>query len=286
MTVVQAAVLGLVQGLTEFLPVSSSGHLILARMIMGISDEAAAGGSYLMLDILLHAGTLLAVAAVFWQDWWNMLKHLFRSRLFLLLIVASIPALIADLLLGDLIKGLMTGWFLGVSFLMTALFLSIAEYAAHRRGEDGRAEPGFGNAIVMGCMQAVALVPGVGRSGSAMTGGLLSGLNRQAAAKFSFMMSAPAILGSLIFEGKDALESGLLQQTAVIPTAVGVAVAAVSGFLAIRLMLRLIQRISLTWFALYAALLGLAILCLQLAGYPGVPAFSISNLIPAAAPLG
>ena len=93
MNVFQAAVLGLVQGLAEFLPISSSGHLILARMLMGISDAEAATGSYMILDVLLHTGTLLAVMVVFWKDWWGILKNPFTSRLLLLLIVASIPAL-------------------------------------------------------------------------------------------------------------------------------------------------------------------------------------------------
>ena len=116
MNVFQAAVLGLVQGLAEFLPISSSGHLILARMLMGISNAEAATGSYMILDVLLHAGTLLAVMVVFWKDWWGILKNPFKSRLLLLLIVASIPALVVVLLFNDLVEQFFTGWFLGVSF--------------------------------------------------------------------------------------------------------------------------------------------------------------------------
>ena len=112
----------------------------------------------------------------------------------------------------------------------------------------------------MGVMQAIALLPGVSRSGSTLTGGLLSGLDRKSAAKFAFMMSAPAIFGSLLFEGKDAIEMGYLNDLALVPTIAGVVVAAVSGYLAIRFMLRLISRVSLNWFALYVAILGLVIL--------------------------
>ena len=125
----------------------------------------------------------------------------------------------------------------------------------------------------MGLMQAIALLPGVSRSGSTLMGGVASGLSRKSAAKFSFMMSAPAILGSLIFEGKDAIEMGYMKELALVPTLVGVLVAAVSGYLAIRFMLRLISRVSLNWFALYVALLGLVILLLQLSGFHGLPAF-------------
>ena len=277
MSILQAAVLGLVQGLAEFLPISSSGHLLLARMLMGISDEAAATGPYMMLDVLLHAGTLLAVLVVFWKDWWAILKNPFRSRTLLLLIIASLPALAVVVLLGDVVDSFFTGWFLGVSFLITAVFMLIAETVSRRRAR-WEERPGFRHAVCMGLMQAVALLPGVSRSGSTLMGGVASGLNRKSAAKFSFMMSAPAILGSLIFEGKDALEMGYMEELALVPTIVGVLVAAVSGYLAIRFMLRLISRVSLNWFALYVALLGLAILLLQLTGCAALPAFEFPVL--------
>ncbi|MBQ8654606.1 MAG: undecaprenyl-diphosphate phosphatase [Clostridia bacterium] len=272
MTILQAAVLGLVQGLAEFLPVSSSGHLLLSRMIMGISDEAAATGAYMMLDVLLHTGTLLAVIVVFWKDWWAILRNPFRSKTLLLLFIASLPALAVVVLFGDIVDQFFTGWFLGVSFLITALFLLVAEWVSDRQTK--RADkPSFRHAVVMGLMQAVALLPGVSRSGSTLTGGLLSGLDRKAGAKFAFMMSAPAIVGSLLFEAKDAVEMGYLAELALIPTIVGMVVAAVSGYLAIRFMLKLINRVSLNWFALYVAILGLIVLVLQLLGVPGVPAF-------------
>lgn len=277
MNVLQAAVLGLVQGLAEFLPISSSGHLILARAVMGISDEAASTGAYMMLDVLLHAGTLLAVLVVFWKDWWAILKNPFKSKTLLLLFIASLPALLAVVLLGDIIDSFFTGWFLGVSFLITAVFMLIAE-SASRRAANKAEHPGFKHAITMGVMQAIALLPGVSRSGSTLLGGVTSGLNRKSAAKFAFMMSAPAIVGSLIFEGKDAIEMGYLSELSLLPTVVGVVVAAVSGYLAIRFMLRLINRVSLNWFALYVALLGLVILLLQLAGSTVLPPFTLPSL--------
>ena len=274
MSILQAAVLGLVQGLAEFLPISSSGHLLLARMLMGISDEAAATGPYMMLDVLLHAGTLLAVLVVFWKDWWGILKNPFRSKTLLLLIIASVPAFIVAVFFNDFVEQFFTGWFLGVSFLITALFLLLAEWVSGRQRKPAR-EPSCTHAVVMGVMQAIALLPGVSRSGSTLTGGLFSGLERKSAAKFAFMMSAPAIVGSLLFEG---IEMGYIAELALVPTIVGVAVAAVSGYLAIRFMLKLINRISLNWFALYVALLGLAVLLIQLAGIPGVPAFEMPVL--------
>lgn len=274
MSILQAGILGLVQGLAEFLPISSSGHLILARAVMGISDEVASTGAFMMLDVLLHAGTLLAVLVVFWKDWWAILKNPFKSKTLLLLFIASLPALLAVVLLGDTIDTFFTGWFLGVSFLITAVFMLIAERASQRAAKWVE-HPEGKHAVVMGLMQAVALLPGVSRSGSTLMGGVTSGLNRKSAAKFSFMMSAPAILGSLVFEGKEAIEQGYLQQLTLVPTIVGVVIAAVSGYLAIRFMLRLINKVSLNWFALYVALLGLVILLLQLAGVSALPAFEL-----------
>ena len=274
MNILQATVLGLVQGLAEFLPISSSGHLILARAIMGISDEAASTGAFMMLDVLLHAGTLLAVLAVFWKDWWDILKNPFKSKTLLLLFIASVPALLTVVLLGGIVDSFFTGWFLGVSFLITAVFMLIAEHVS-RRSIKWAERPGIKHAVCMGIMQAIALLPGVSRSGSTLMGGVASGLNRKSAAKFAFMMSAPAILGSLIFEGKDAIEMGYFAELALVPTIIGVIVAAVSGYLAIRFMLRLINKVSLNWFALYVALLGLTILVLQLIGFSGLPAFEL-----------
>ena len=277
MNIFQAAVLGLVQGLAEFLPISSSGHLILARLLMGISDAEAAMGKYIIFDVLLHAGTLLAVVVVFWKDWWGILKNPFKSKTLLLLIIASLPALVVVVLFNDLVEQFFTGWFLGVSFLITAVFLLIAESVSAKPGVRAQ-KPGFKHAIVMGIMQAISLLPGVSRSGSTLTGGLCSKLDRKAAAKFAFMMSAPAILDSLIFEGKSAIENGYLAELDLVPTIVGVVIAAVSGYLAIRFMLKLIQKVSLNWFALYVAIVGVVVLALQLAGVPGVPAFEIPAL--------
>ena len=272
MNVIEAALLGLLQGLGEFLPISSSGHLLLGRMVLGLTiDESPA---YKMLDILLHVGTLIPVIIVFWKDWWDILKNPFKSRTLLLLFIASMPTLVFKVIFDDFIDSCDTGWFLGVSFLMTAVFLLVAEYVssknAHKTGKVG-----FFHAIVMGCMQGIALLPGVSRSGSTLAGGLLSGLDRKSGAKFAFMMSAPAIAGALLLEGKDAIENGWISDLAVVPTIVGVIVAGVTGYIAIRFMLKLMTKISLNWFALYVAILGVIFLAMQLIGVPGVTPFTM-----------
>ena len=271
MSVIEAALLGLLQGLGEFLPISSSGHLLLGRMLLGLTiDDSPA---YKMLDILLHVGTLIPVLIVFWKDWWNILKNPFKSKTLLLLFIASMPTLIVKVVFDDFITGCDTGWFLGVSFLMTAVFLLFAEYTSAKL-QSKTDKPGFLHAVVMGCMQGIALLPGVSRSGSTLAGGLLSGLDRKSAAKFSFMMSAPAIAGALLLEGKDAIENGWISDLAVVPTIVGVIVSALVGYLAIRFMLKLITKVSLNWFALYVAILGVIFLAAQLFGMPGVVPFA------------
>ena len=272
MNVIEAALLGLLQGLGEFLPISSSGHLLLGRMVLGLTiDESPA---YKMLDILLHVGTLIPVIIVFWKDWWEMLKNPFKSRTLLLLFIASMPTLVFKVIFDDFIDSCDTGWFLGVSFLMTALFLLVAEYVSSKNANK-TGKVGFFHAVVMGCMQGIALLPGVSRSGSTLAGGLLSGLDRKSGAKFAFMMSAPAIAGALLLEGKDAIENGWISDLAVVPTIVGVIVAGVTGYIAIRFMLKLMTKISLNWFALYVAILGVIFLAMQLIGVPGVTPFTM-----------
>ena len=272
MNVIEAALLGLLQGLGEFLPISSSGHLLLGRMVLGLTiDESPA---YKMLDILLHVGTLIPVLIVFWKDWWEMLKNPFKSRTLLLLFIASMPTLVFKVIFDNFIDSCDTGWFLGVSFLMTAVFLLVAEYVSSKNANK-TGKVGFFHAIVMGCMQGIALLPGVSRSGSTLAGGLLSGLDRKSGAKFAFMMSAPAIAGALLLEGKDAIENGWISDLAVVPTIVGVIVAGVTGYIAIRFMLKLMTKVSLNCFALYVAILGVIFLALQLIGVPGVTPFAM-----------
>lgn len=268
MSILEAIILGAVQGLGEFLPISSSGHLLFAQLLMGFdrSNEA-----YMLLDVLLHVGTLIPILIVFWKDWVAMLLHPVQQKgMWGMLILASLPALAVHLLGFD--DGFGTGWFLGVSFLLTAVLLLLTESISARKA-NGREQPGFVNALVMGCFQAVAILPGVSRSGSTITGGVLSGMNRKGAAKFSFMMCAPAIAGSLLLEGKEAIEQNWFASFELLPMLVGILTSALVGYAAIRFMLELINRISLNWFALYVAVLGLIFLVMQLVGMPSFPPF-------------
>ena len=272
MNVFQAAILGIIQGLAEFLPISSSGHLELAQQLMGLTDNSQA---MLLLSVLLHAGTLVAVVVVFWDDWWSILKNPFKSKTLGLLFIASLPALAAAVLLD--MDQLFGSGFLGIAFIITGIFLLLAEKLSKRgKHTQGKDEVDVKRALAMGAMQAVALMPGVSRSGSTLLGGVASGLTRKTAAKFSFMMSAPAIVGSLLMEGKDALESGAFDflSANLLPIIVGVVLSAISGYLAIRYMLKLINKISFGWFALYVFILGAVVIVLQLTGVGNLPAIS------------
>ena len=284
MSIFKGAILGLFQGLAEFLPISSSGHLNLMQALFGLNLD-----HQLLFNILLHVGTLIAVMVVFWKDWIDMLLHPIKNRTLLLLFIASLPALFAKLLFDKQLDYLETSIsLLGVFFLITGLMLILTQIISRRNQQKGveKDKVGFLEALVMGCLQAVGMLPGISRSGSTIFGGVSSRLSRESAAKFSFMMSAPAIVGSLLVEGKDALESGITLGNDLPAIIVGMVVAAISGYLAIRFFLKLISKVSLNWFALYVTLLGLLVIILQLTGVlsaqPAAPAAvaSLASVFP------
>ena len=278
MSILQSAFLGLLQGLGEFLPISSSGHLLLSRLFLGIQTDTPA---MKMLDILLHIGTLIPVLIVFRKDWIDMILHPVRNKTLFLLIIASLPTLaiyLAAKKLFPAVDGFSVfdnGWFLGTSFLITALFLLLCDRLSFLEKNRSNGKVGILQAVVMGLFQGIGMIPGISRSGSTILGGVSTGLNKTNAAKFSFMMSAPAILGSLLMEGKDAISEGYISEISLFPAAIGIIVAALVGWLSIRFMLKVISKVPLAWFALYLAVIGVIYLVLQLTGSAAVPAFSI-----------
>ena len=259
MSVFSAIVLGVIQGLTEFLPVSSSGHLVLFQKIFGIEEPA------LLFDIMLHVGTLAAVFAVLWKDIWAILRKLYQP-LTAYLIIATIPTVIFALAFRNPLEKLFeTGQFLGVCFLLTSALLSAAELLSRRAG-GGLKKPGEMNwldALIIGIMQAIAIVPGVSRSGATLSGALSRRLDRDFAARFSFLLSIPAILGAAVFQLKDVVKTG---ETAagdgigVAAMIAGTLSAAVVGFFAVRLMLKIVREKSLWGFAIYTGILGVLVL--------------------------
>ncbi|MGI6168398.1 MAG: undecaprenyl-diphosphate phosphatase [Christensenellales bacterium] len=256
MSILAAVVLGLVQGLCEFLPVSSSGHLLLLQDAFGLT-EGALGQSAMAFDIMLHLGSLLAVFLLFRKDVAELIRHPLGKKM-RYLIVATLPIVIVVILLGDRIDELFQGKYLGLSFLLTAVLLSLSELGSKRRTKEKK-NIGLPQVLGMGLMQAVGVLPGVSRSGATISGGLMTGLSRSRAAKFSFLMSIPAILGSAVMAGKDIVQDGLGEVSWGIML-IAMATAFVSGFFAIRFMLKLLKKYRLYGFALYVLLLGIATL--------------------------
>ena len=256
MGIFTAIVLGVVQGLTEFLPVSSSGHLVLLQKIFGISEPA------LFFDTMVHMGTLAAVFVVLRRDIWAILRRPLQP-LTAWLILATLPVVVFALAFKDHIESAFeSGKFLGFAFLITAALLTISELLARRAGRQKKAgEMNWLDALVIGVLQAMAIVPGVSRSGSTLSGALSRRLDRDFAARFSFLLSIPAILGALVLQFKD-LAAGMDTAGSIGAAAIiaGTLSAAVVGFFAVRLMLKIVRKKSLLGFAVYTAVLGALVL--------------------------
>lgn len=270
----QAALLGVVQGLTEFLPVSSSAHLILARAFFGFDAERFG----LPFDVACHVGTTLAVVVFFRDDLMRMVAALprafgakghglaatddFDARLFWMLVVGTVPAVVVGLAFGDVIEDtLRTPQVAAVTLALGA----IAFMAAERVGRQDREANGVTllEAFLIGCAQALALVPGVSRSGATITLALVLGLRRVAAARFVFVLGIPAILGAAVREAPALLESDV---TAPWLVPIGVVTSAIVGYLAIRFFLQYVGRYSLQVFAWYRLALAASVVVWLAAG--------------------
>ena len=271
MTYFQAIILGLAQGLSEFLPISSSGHLALLQYFFDVSAE-----NVLPFAVLLHLGTLVSVFIVYWKDIVELVKELGAvikdiftgkglrinanptRRLGFMIIVATIPTAIIGLLFNDAFAALYLSLVsIGIGLLITGTILMIAE----RMGRSNKSvkEMKFRNAVFVGIMQGVAICPGISRSGSTLFGGLISGLNKEFAVKFAFLISIPSILGSVIIEAPDAFEAGM-DMSLIGPVIVGVIVSALSGLFAIKAMIRLVSNRRLIGFSFYTWALGIAVI--------------------------
>jgi undecaprenyl-diphosphatase len=250
----QAVILGLVQGLTEFLPVSSSGHLVLLQKVFGISEGT------MIFTTMMHVGTLFSVLVVFWKDIVEIMRRPL-SRLPVLIVVATIPTVIIALIFKNAIEeAFAAATFLGVGFLLTGVILWSVELI--KPGQKTVEEMSWKHAVLIGVAQGVAIFPAVSRSGSTIAGALFCGLDRKFAARFSFLMSIPAIVGSIVFQFKDIISSS--ESIDMFPVVVGTLVSAVAGFMAIKMMLNIIAKQRLRIFAYYVFALGILVLADQL----------------------
>ena len=243
----QAMVLGIVQGLTEFLPVSSSGHLILVRELMGLNIGVNAQFN-LMFDVTAHLGTLIAVVIVLYKPILELFKKPFKKLL--LLVIATIPAVVVGFVFKDYIEQYFsTATYLCFFFLFTAIIMLVSEIVAKRNRKPK--DLSYGGAIAMGVMQGIGVFPGVSRSGSTIFGGTLAGTDTKKVATFSFLMSIPVILGSLLLSVIDVAQAGTLAQIDWFSIFVGMASAFASGYIAVRVMLALVAKANFKWFSLY-----------------------------------
>lgn len=255
MTLSDAILLGILQGLTEFLPVSSSGHLVLAGELM---DLKMPGNEMLAFVVLLHGGTLVAVVLAFWAEIKSMLTS--RRMLLLYLFAASVPAAAVGLKFKDQADAMDHNLLVvGGGFLFTALLLALAQSQSSEQSDLGRV--GIGRSILIGLMQALAILPGVSRAGSTMAGGMFCGLSRQTAVSFGFLMALPVIGGAVILEGKDI--AGLGAQVGVDVLAAGFFAAMLSGLAAIWMVRWLVNVNKLYVFVFYLIPLGLLTLALH-----------------------
>ena len=270
MSYLESIVLGLVQGLAEFLPISSSGHLALLQQWFGIEEDKV-----LLFAVLLHVGTLISVLIVYWKDVWELIvelgltiKDIFTGKglrlnerpvrkLGVMIIVATIPTGLIGVLFNDFFNGLYNSVIpIGVGLIITGFLLVIAE----RMGDSNRGikQMNYRNALFVGVVQGIAICPGISRSGSTLFGSLICNLDRKFAVKFVFLISIPSILGSAVMEAPAAIEAGM-SMSELGPILAGMAVAAVSGLIAIKTMIKIVSNKKLSYFSYYVWILGLIV---------------------------
>ena len=250
---IEALVLGLIQGLTEFLPVSSSGHLEIAKHIFGVDYETS-----FYFTLVVHGATVLSTIVVFWSEIIALLKGFFKFKMneetnyILKIIVSIIPVGIVGLFFKDYIEGLFDGnmLFIGLMLIVTATLLGIAHYI--RKGER---KIGYLDAFIIGIAQSIATIPGISRSGATIATGLMIGNNKDSLAKFSFLMVLIPVIGANLLE--------LTADTSVTDTfswsiiLIGFISAFVSGFIACKWMISLVRKSKLIWFSVYCVIIGL-----------------------------
>ncbi len=275
MDIIQAIILGIVQGLTEFLPVSSSAHLVFAPEIMGVQSSLA-------FDTMLHVGSLVAVVVYFWKDIVQIIKSFVLSlldiprgrfkegfkedqfkRLAWLVIIGTIPAGLAGVLFKDFFESLFNNIpAVGFFLIVTGFLLWGSEIMSRRIPEKtSLKDMSIKNSLIIGIFQALSIAPGISRSGATISAGLFLGLERELAARYSFLLSIIAILGAALVQAKDISNMFDVSTGALIA---GFLAAAISGYLAIKLLLKLIKERSLLIFAYYCWIVGILALILSL----------------------
>jgi undecaprenyl-diphosphatase len=275
MTFTESVILGLAQGLSEFLPISSSGHLALLEYFFGIDEDRV-----LFFAAALHLGTLFSIFFVYYKEIWALLRELCAlfadicrgrgprvnvnetRRLGFMILVATLPTALVGLLLRDIFSALYGSIVaVGVGLLITGSMMFVSERMA--RGDSGVTGMGFRHAFLVGVLQSIALCPGISRSGATITGGLVSGMKRELAVRFAFLISIPSVLGAILLEAPEAFGAGVGDAT--LPSlGVGVAVSMLAGFFAIKTMIRVVSIGRLRYFSFYTWALGAVVIAYAL----------------------
>lgn len=265
MTILDAIILGLIQGLTEFLPVSSSGHLTLGKALLGISEKG------ILFEVVVHLGTLFAVLTAFWPDILWLLRGVLvfftpskaksaaldnpgekALHYWAYLIWGTIPAVIVGLFFKDFFEQAFSSPFLAsCMLLLTGGILLLS-----RLGLNSRGDMSIKRSLIIGISQAFAILPGISRSGTTITAGMLSGVKREESARFSFLLAVPAIAGAFVLQLKDIIGTPP-EQTFLLALIVGFVVSYISGYIAIRVLMSVVRKGRLDYFAWYCFAIGI-----------------------------
>ena len=253
----EALILGIVQGLTEFLPVSSSGHLELGKALLNVDAPED-----ITFTVVVHGATVLSTLVVFFREVWILLKGSFRFRwnqetqYVVRIIISMLPVLFAGIFLQDYIEGFFNGRivFVGLMLLVTALLLGLAHFLQDRVK---KGKIGYGSAFIMGIAQAFATLPGISRSGATIATGLLLGKDRKEVAQFSFLMVLIPIIGANLIKLRELDPGANIGQVSSITLLVGFIAAFISGWIACSWMVALVKKGKLIWFAIYCLIIGL-----------------------------
>lgn len=282
MSLIEALFLAVVQGVAEFLPISSSGHLAIFKNVFGVNTDTG-----LLYDVMLHVGTLAAVFIVYWKDIWELVREGFAiigaafsnvfkffanlfsknkkeykqvintpyRRFVMLVIISTIPTGVLGILLSDIIESASTTLLVpGICLLITSLLLYISEKVPEK--DFNESNTSYGKGLIIGIVQGFATLPGISRSGSTITAGLFCGLERSFAVKYSFILSIPAILGAAVLELKDFNEISV-GSVELVNYIVGMVVAAVVGYICIRWLLVLVKNKKFKYFSIYCFVVGI-----------------------------
>jgi undecaprenyl-diphosphatase len=253
MDVFQAIILGIIQGITEWLPISSSGHLVLAQQLFGLTQP-------LIFDVMLHLGSLLVIFIFFWKELKDLILGVLKFekeklKMLLLIIIATIPIALVGYLFGDFINAAFQSLIIvGFGLVFTSLLLFLSKYPKKKEGKLK-----WYNVLIIGVAQAVAILPGVSRSGSTISSGMMLGIKKEDIARFSFIIFIPAILGATLLEFGNL---GAVENIAAM--IIGTVVSAVVGFFSLKLLMNVIKKDRFSWFGVYCLVLGIIVVILAL----------------------